>query len=62
MPKGTYQVDLVHRDTVDFESQHEIELTDDESFLEIHSTIVANEANLLSALPEDFEKKFKPIR
>lgn len=62
VPKGSYQVDLTHRDTADFTSHHEIELANAESFLEIHSTMVSNEAILIPALPEDFEKKFKPIK
>ena len=61
VPKGTCQVYLVHWDTDKFASQHEFDLTNDESFLEIHAKITSNEANLLSELPEDFEKKFKPI-
>jgi hypothetical protein len=62
VPKGTCQVDLLHRDMADLSSQHQIELRDPESFLEIYSTPFANSARLVPSLPPDFEKNFKPVR
>ena len=62
VPKGKYQVDLVHLDMAHFSSRHQIELTDPESFLEIFATPTSNKAFLISKLPPNFDEKFKPVK
>ena len=62
VPKGSYRVDLLHVDREYYASQHQIELNEPESFLEVRAISFSNEANLVPALPADFEKKFKPVK
>ena len=62
VPKGTYQLDLQHLDLARFSSHHQIDLKNSESFLEIRSTQTSNEAELVSRLPDNFERYFKPVK
>lgn len=62
LPKGRYQFNLVHMDFVKFSSQHQIDLTNAESFLEIKATPTANQVQMLPTLPVDFETKFKIVK
>jgi hypothetical protein len=62
VPKGSYQVELLHVDRDYYSSQHQIELSEPESFLEIRAVSFSNEAGLVSTLPPNFEKKFKPVK
>jgi hypothetical protein len=62
VPKGKCQVDLMHRGMSDCFSQYDFEFSGSESFLEIAATPFSNEANCVSALPKDFEKKYMPIK
>jgi hypothetical protein len=62
VPKGSYRVDLLHVDRDYYSSQHQIELSEPESFLEIRAISFSNEARLVSTLPPDFGKKFKPVK
>lgn len=61
LPRGNYQLGLVHRDLKDFESQHQVELVNPESFVEVYATVTSNQAKVISALPEGFVGKFKPV-
>ncbi len=58
---GQHEIDLAHFDIGPFRSHHSIELSAPESFLKIYATPVGNEIDLVPVLPQDFEKKFKPI-
>jgi hypothetical protein len=62
IPRGNYRVDLLHVDRDYYSSQHQIELSDPESFLEIRVFSFSNEARLVSTLPPNFVKKFKPVK
>jgi hypothetical protein len=62
VPKGKYEVDLVHLDMAKFASHHEIELTEPVSILEIFATPTSNRAFVVSHLPPDFTEKFKPVK
>ena len=62
VPKGSCQVELLHVDRDYYSSQHQIELSEPESFLEIRAVSFSNEARLVSTLPTNFEKKFKPVK
>jgi hypothetical protein len=61
VPKGKYDVELVHLDMTKFTSHHQIELTESESYLQIFATPTSNRAYLVTQLPPDFAEKFKPI-
>jgi hypothetical protein len=61
MPKGACRVNLVHRDREDYATEHEVELTGPETFLEIGAISFSNRAKIVSTLPDDFENKFKPV-
>ncbi|MGA3265191.1 MAG: hypothetical protein ABSE16_00020 [Verrucomicrobiota bacterium] len=61
IPKGAYDVELVHLDMGTFTSHHQIELTEPESYLQIFATPTSNRAFLVSHLPPDFAGKFRPI-
>jgi len=58
LQKGSYRVDLAHLDMVKFSSKYQIELTNSESFLEIRSTPTSNHAEIVPALPPNFERDF----
>ena len=62
VPKGLYDVELVHLDMAKFTSHHQINLTEPESYLQIFATPTSNEAFLVSRPPPDFAEKFKPMR
>jgi hypothetical protein len=62
VPKGSYQVDLLHVDREYYASEHQIELTGPESYLEVRAISFSNEARLVPALPPNFSKKFKPVK
>ncbi len=62
VPNGIFQVDLVHWDIKRFSSKQRIEFNGSESFLQIHATTTANEAQLVPQLPPDFERKFQPVK
>ena len=61
VPKGKYDVELVHLDIAKFTSNHQMELTETESYLQIFATPTSNEAYLVTHLPSDFAQKFKSI-
>jgi hypothetical protein len=62
VPRGNHEVGLLHVDRDYYSTQHEIELTEPEAYLEVRALGFSNEARLVSALPPDFEKKFKPVK
>ena len=62
VPRGTYEVGLLHVDRDYYSTLHQIELTEPESYLEVRALGFSNEAKLVSALPPNFEKKFKPVK
>jgi len=62
VPHGRYEVELEHMDMATFSSQHQIELRDPISFLEIFSVPTSNKAFLVSRPPADFNEKFKPLK
>jgi hypothetical protein len=62
VPKGSYQVDLLHVDREYYSSQHQIELSEPESYLEVRAISFSNEARLVPALPPNFGKKFNPVK
>lgn len=62
VPKGSYRVDLTHLDTVTFSSHKQVQFTEPESFLEIHSTPTSNEAKLVPSLPAHFTSDYTPVR
>lgn len=62
VPKGVCEVKLVHWDLRRFSSQQRIELLAQKSFLRVRATSEANEAEVVSELPPDFEKRFRPIK
>jgi hypothetical protein len=62
VPKGSYEVGLLHVDREYYTTQHQIELREPETFLEVRVVAFSNEARLVPALPSNFEKKFKPVK
>jgi hypothetical protein len=62
VPRGSYQVELLHVDRDYYSSQHQIDLSEPESFLEVRAISFSNEVRLVSTLPPNFEKKFKPVK
>lgn len=59
--KGHHEIELVHRDIRHFGSHHSVQLNAPETFLRIRATLNANKVELVSVLPQDFEKRFKPV-
>jgi hypothetical protein len=62
VPRGSYEVGLLHVDRDYYSTQHQIELTEPESYLEIRAIAFSNEARLVPELPPNFVKKFKPVK
>jgi hypothetical protein len=56
VPRGRYEVELLHHDLVAFRSTHVIELMTSEAYLEVYATILSNEARIVSEIPKELRK------
>jgi len=60
VPRGKHQVYLEHRDMFMFRSDHELEFTNAETFLQVRATPISNEAKVVPELAPQFDVKFRP--
>ena len=58
VPRGSYNVTLLHHDLFPFSSSHRIEITGTEAYLEVYPTILSNAARLVKDLPDEFEERY----
>ncbi len=56
---GDYDLDLHHRDILNFRSTHSISVSGREQYLKVYAKILSNGALLLQEQPEKFDSDFK---
>ncbi len=59
--QGSYEVNLAHRDTIIFETNHIIHVGKKDLYIKIYSKSTSNTCKKVNELPENFSKRYKPI-
>lgn len=57
--EGSHNIDLLHKDIVNFDSTHQLLVSDSPTYLKIYAKVTSNGAEIVSK-PDNFESKFKP--